>query len=140
MPNRQRELIIQFSQITDALVIAVVFWLAHAFRAELAFRFPEHFPMIAPFRSYKWLYLIILPIYPILLDVNGVYTRPTLQRRRETLWMLTKSIAIGSLIVIGVMYFLQRDVPSRGDVMCRYAFSVAALLGEDIKFQVYLRQ
>lgn len=140
MPNRQRELIIQFSQITDALLIAVVFWLAHAFRSELAFRFPEHFPMIAPFRSYKWLYLVILPIYPILLDVNGVYTRPTLQRRRETLWMLTKSVAIGSLIVIGVMYFLQRDVPSRGVVMVFSVFSVAALLAKDLIFQGYLRK
>jgi len=139
MPNRQRELIIQFSQITDALIIAVVFWLAHAFRAELAFRFPEHFAMIAPFRSYKWLYLIILPIYPILLDINGVYTRPTLQRRRETLWMLTKSVAIGSLVIIGVMYFLQRDVPSRGVVLVFSLFSVVVLLGKDFIFQVYLR-
>src|SRR5258706_6580261 len=140
MPNRQRELIIQFSQITDALVIAVVFWLAHAFRAELAFRFPEHFPMIAPFRSYKWLYLIILPIYPILLDVSGIYTRPTLQRRRETLWMLTKSVAIGSLVVIAAMYFLQRDVPSRGVVMVFSLFSVVALLGKDFIYQIYLRK
>jgi hypothetical protein len=40
MPSKRRELIVQFSQITDALVIALVFWLAHALRMELAFRFP----------------------------------------------------------------------------------------------------
>jgi exopolysaccharide biosynthesis polyprenyl glycosylphosphotransferase len=139
MPSKHRELITQFSQITDALVIALVYWLAHTFREELAFRFPEQWPMIAPFRYYKWLYLVILPVYPILLDVNGYYSRPALQRRGMTLWTLTKSIAIGALIVIGVMYFLQLTVISRGVVILFSAFSVAALLAKDMAFQAYLR-
>ncbi len=68
MANRRREFIIQASQIVDGLLIAVVFWFAHALREQLAFSFPfpyhilgytiEH-GMIAPFRYYKWLYLII---------------------------------------------------------------------------------
>ena len=40
MPSRRREFIIQVSQIGDALLIAVVFWLAHAFRDHLAYLFP----------------------------------------------------------------------------------------------------
>ncbi len=148
MPSKQRDLVIQFSQITDALVIALVFWLAHAFRMELAFRFPAgvnlgrfhwDFSLIADFRYYKWYYLVILPVYPILLDANGIYTRPALQRRRETLWMLIKSITIGALVVIAAMYFLQRNVPSRGVVMVFSVFSVVALFAKDLAFQAYLR-
>src|SRR5436309_15056139 len=92
MPSKHRELIIQFGQITDALLIALVFWLAHAFREELAYRFSGQFTMIAPFRYYKWLYLVILPLYPILLDVNGFYTRPHRRLRRDRFWILIKSV------------------------------------------------
>jgi exopolysaccharide biosynthesis polyprenyl glycosylphosphotransferase len=139
MPSKQRELIIQFSQITDALVIAVVFWLAHRFRAELVFRFPENFSIIAPFRYYKWLYLVILPVFPVLLDVNGYYTRGAIQRRRDTLWTLTKSIGVGALVVIAVMYFFQLNFLSRGVILLFSVFSVMALLGKDFLFQAYLR-
>jgi exopolysaccharide biosynthesis polyprenyl glycosylphosphotransferase len=139
MPSKQRELIIQFSQITDALVIAVVFWLAHAFRTELAFHFPENFTMIAPFRYYNKLYLVILPVYPLLLDWNGFYMRSALQRRRDTLWVLTKSVTIGALLVIAVMYFMQLNFLSRGVVVLFSFFSVLALLIKDTFFQVYLR-
>ncbi len=148
MPSRQRELITQFSQITDALVIALVYWLAHAFRESLPYWFPEgmnlgiarwDFALIAPFRYYKWLYLVILPVYPILLDVNGYYSRPALQRRRATLWVLSKSIAIGALVVIAVMYFFQLTVLSRGVVILFSAFSVVALFAKDAAFQAYLR-
>ena len=73
MPGRRREFIVQVNQISDALLIAVVFWLAHAVREQLAYLFPfpflfhghvTEFVMIAPFRYYKWLYLVILPLYP----------------------------------------------------------------------------
>jgi exopolysaccharide biosynthesis polyprenyl glycosylphosphotransferase len=139
MPSKQRELIVQISQLTDALLIAVVFWLAHAFRMELAFRFPENVTMIAPFRYYKWLYLVILPVYPILLDLNGLYSRPVVQRWHQTLWILIKSVSIGALIVVAVMYFLQLNLLSRGVVVLFSAFSVVALMTKDLVFQAYLR-
>ena len=139
MPNKHRELVVQFSQITDALVIALVFWLAHAFREELAYRLPEHFTMIHPFRYYKWLYLVILPLYPILLDVNGFYKRPHPMRPLETLWILAKSVVICALVVIAVMYFFRFNVVSRGVIMLFAAFSVGALFVKDLLFQLYLR-
>lgn len=138
MPSKQRELLIQFGQITDALLIALVFWLAHAFREELSFRFPE-IAMIAPFRYYKWLYLVVLPVYPILLDVNGFYTRPYSMRRRETLWILIKSMAVCILCVIAVMYFFQLKVISRGVVMLFGGLSVVALLAKDMLVHAYIR-
>src|SRR6059036_19662 len=139
MPSRHRALIIQFGQLTDALLIALVFWLAHGFREELAWRWPGQISMIAPFRYYKWLYLVILPLYPALLDVNGFYTRPHLMRRRDTLWILIKSMVVCILCVIAVMYFFQMKVISRGVVMLFGALSVVALLLKDLLFHAYLR-
>src|SRR5580693_8581073 len=100
MPSKRREFIILANQIGDALLIAVVFWFAHAVREQLAYSFPFHreflgfavdFGMIAPFRYYKWLYLVILPLYPFLLDVNGFYSRSHSQQLRNTLWIIVKS-------------------------------------------------
>ena len=81
MSSKQRDLVIQLNQFSDALLIAVVFWVAHAVREHLAYWYPLplrlagwyelQFPAIATFRSYKWLYLIILPVCPFVLDVNG---------------------------------------------------------------------
>ena len=120
MPSKHRELIIQFGQITDALVVAGVYWLA-------------------PFRYYNLLYLVILPLYPILLDVNGFYTRSALMRRRETIWVLLKSTTVCALIIIAVMYFLQMRVASRGVIVLFAAMSVAALFVKDQLFQAYRR-
>lgn len=139
MPSKHRELVVQFSQITDALLIALIFWLSHAFREELAYRFPAHFSMIHPFRYYKWLYLVILPLYPILLDVNGFYKRPHPMRSGEALWILAKSVVICAMVVIAVMYFFRLNVISRGVVMLFAGFSVAALFGKDLLFHLYLR-
>jgi hypothetical protein len=115
MPSRQRELFIQFNQVSDALLIAAVFWLSHAFRKELAFRYPLHLSLVAPFRYYKWLYLVVLPLFPFLLDPNGFYTRPLYYRRRLTLWILVKSVSVCALIVIAATYFLGLAAASKDD-------------------------
>lgn len=139
MPTKQRELAVQFNQITDSLVIAVMYWLAHTLRIELAYRYPDLFSIIAPFRSYKWLYLIILPLGPLLLDLNGYYNRTVTTRRPQTLWMLFKSVAICVLLVIAVMYFMNLVALSRGVVIFFGALTVVALFIKDVFFQMYLR-
>ncbi len=148
MSNRRREFIIQGSQIADGLLIAVVFWLAHALREQLAFSFP--FPyhvlgytiqhgLIAPFRYYKWLYLIVLPVYPFLLDVNGFYSRSHSQQLRNTVWILVKSSIICTLAVMAHMFFFHQAMLSRGVVVIFSVLSIVALFVKDLFFQAFLR-
>ena len=148
MSNRRREFIIQVSQIVDGLLIAVVFWFAHALREQLAFSFP--FPyhilgytiqhgIIAPFRYYKWLYLIVLPLYPFLLDVNGFYSRSHSQQLRNTAWILVKSSTICTLAVMAAMYFFRLAMLSRGVVVIFALFSIVALFVKERLFQALLR-
>jgi exopolysaccharide biosynthesis polyprenyl glycosylphosphotransferase len=148
MPSRRREFIIQVNQISDALLIAVVFRLAHALREQLAYLFPFpfsfhgyvfEFGMIAPFRYYKWLYLVILPFYPFLLDLNGFYSRAHSLRRRNTVWILIKSCTICTLTVMAAMYFFKLAMLSRGVVMIFAMFSIVALFAKDQFFQVHMR-
>ena len=148
MPSRRREFIIQINQIGDALLIALVFWLAHAVREQLAYLFPfKHqfygysieFSVIAPFRYYKWMYLVVLPLYPFLLDINGFYSRAHGLQRRNTVWVLIKSCAICVLAVMAAIYFFRLSVLSRGVVLFFALFSIVALFAKDQLFQAHLR-
>lgn len=139
MPSRRRELVVQFNQISDALLVAVVFWLAHTVREWLAFEYPLLFPGIAPFRYYKWLYLIILPVQPFLLDLNGYYARPIQQRPGQTWWILVKSVGVGALVVIASMYFFKLTGLSRGVILLFAVLSLLSLYVKDLLLEAYWR-
>jgi exopolysaccharide biosynthesis polyprenyl glycosylphosphotransferase len=140
MPRGRREFLIQINQLTDALLIAVVFWVAHAVREQLAFLFPWTWVPVSPFRYYKWLYLIILPLYPFLLDISGYYTRPAQVRVSQILWQLVKGSAICVLAVVAAMYFLQMSYVSRGVVILFGGMSVVALFIKDRLTEYYFRR
>lgn len=140
MPRRERQLAIQLNQFSDALLIAVVFWCAHYFREYLAYAWPLDFAAIAPFRYYKWLYLIILPVCPFVLDVNGYYDRAHSAGLRRVFWILIKSVALSALVVIAAMYFLGLVNLARGVIVLFAGFTVAALLVKDRLVQLYARR
>jgi exopolysaccharide biosynthesis polyprenyl glycosylphosphotransferase len=139
MPSQQRDIYVEVHQIMDALLIAFVFWVAHVLREQFAIEFPAHTVPIAPFSQYKWLYLIILPLYPFLLDINGFYTRPFHVAFGQTIWILFKSASVCALIVIVAMYFLNLTMLSRGFIVLFAFISVAALTAKDAITRAYLR-
>jgi exopolysaccharide biosynthesis polyprenyl glycosylphosphotransferase len=140
MPSKQRELFIQTNQISDAIIVAVMFWAAHYVREQLAFLYPVQISMVAPFRYYKWLYLIILPALPLLLDINGYYDRSFRGGLGNTLWILIKSVGICALIVIASMYFLKLTGLSRGVIALFAVLSLTGLFLKDLVAQAYLRR
>lgn len=137
MPNRHRNLQIQFHQISDAVLVAAMFWLAHAFREWVAYQFPLQYPGIAPFRYYKWLYLIILPVFPLILDINGYYSRRWARPLRQSFGILLRSVTIGALVVSAGMYFLRVGSLSRGVVVVFAIWSLAALHLKDVLLAFY---
>lgn len=139
MPANHREITTQFSQIMDALVVAAMYYAAHALREQLAFLYPEYFTLIAPFRYYKWLYLLILPALPLLLDINGYYSRPMTLGRRPTFWILTKSVTLCALLVIAMIYFMTMTSLSRGVILLFAALTIAALFLKDEIARAYRR-
>jgi exopolysaccharide biosynthesis polyprenyl glycosylphosphotransferase len=105
MLRRDRQLRTQISQLKDAALFAIGLWLAHLWRAH----FPDTpilwwtFDEIAPFERYVWLYLIIIPGVPLVLESQGFYQRPLFGLRRETAWLLLKGCF---LVAVGVIIFL----------------------------------
>jgi exopolysaccharide biosynthesis polyprenyl glycosylphosphotransferase len=131
MLRKRQQISIQLNQLSDAVLLAVVFYAAHALREQMAIWWPLSWPMISPFRYYKWLYLIIIPLCPILLEANGYYNRPLTASARKTLWILLKSIGACALIVVAVMYFMQLTMLARGVILLFAALSVGALWAKD---------
>jgi exopolysaccharide biosynthesis polyprenyl glycosylphosphotransferase len=88
MLQRQRHILTQVQKLADAGLFALGFWLAHGLRSSGSLDFLLGPPLIPPFQRYAWLLLIIVPITPLFLQLQGFYNRPLLALRRWTLWQL----------------------------------------------------
>ncbi len=90
----------------DACVFAFCFWFAYVLRSD-----PNMMDLLglkAPnaFRDYVWLYLILIPAAPLVLEAQGFYNRPLFCRRRTTAWQLAKAclVIVLGLILIGFFF------------------------------------
>src|SRR6476660_7480628 len=119
MLRRQREIRTQVQKLLDATLFAVSLWLAHVLRSgnETLAKFGGT-PEIQPFKDYAWLLLIIIPITPFLLEMNGFYQRPLLTSRRRTAWQLVQACVVAVVTVIVVMFlFRQLGLLARGVII-----------------------
>jgi exopolysaccharide biosynthesis polyprenyl glycosylphosphotransferase len=81
----------------------------------------------------------VLPLYPLLLDINGFYSRSHSQQLRNTIWIILKSSIICTLAIMAAMFFFRLARLSRGVVVIFSLFSVVALFVKDQLFQALLR-
>src|SRR5438045_5625499 len=104
MLRRDRQIRMQIHQLMDACLFAVAFWMAHVFRSN-----PDVIDLlgldpISPFDTYVWLYLILIPAAPLILEAQGFYSRPILYSRRTTLWQLFKGCLFVTLGLVLVLF------------------------------------
>src|SRR5688572_26752603 len=125
MLRRDRQLLMQISQLRDAALFALALWIAHQYRAVWFF---DWFPKgdIEPFREFAWLYLLIIPGAPILLESVGFYQRPLFGPRHQTIWMLLKGCSLITLAVILVMFFFKLAL-ARAVIMLFWPISFALI-------------
>jgi exopolysaccharide biosynthesis polyprenyl glycosylphosphotransferase len=118
--RRTQQLRIQIYQLKDATLFMLALWLAHLWRTYVPLdKWFEWLPLIGPvlqqllsvqiepFGEFAWLFLVIFPGAPLVLEWQGFYDRPLFCRRRETAWILLKSCAIMTVGVVLVMFFLK---------------------------------
>ncbi len=117
MLRRDRQLRTQIYQLKDTALFALGLWVAHLVRyhapAELLW---WSFDPIDAFDNFVWLYLIIIPGVPLVLESQGFYQRPLFASRRETAWTLFKGCLLTTVSVILVM-FLFRVALARGVIV-----------------------
>ena len=104
MLSRQRQLQTKLHKLLDAAIFGVAFWLAHWLRSLPAFE-----PHILGFSTYRWLLLVIIPLAPPVLELQGFYRRPLLSSRTQTIWQLAKAATWISFAFITVLFFSKNE-------------------------------
>ncbi|MGA2177340.1 MAG: sugar transferase [Verrucomicrobiota bacterium] len=112
MLRRDRQLRLQVYQFIDGGVFALGLWLAHLIRYHwkgLPFLSHEVDPITPFVPDYFWLFLVVIPMTPLILEWQGFYERPVFAPVREMLWQLGKACAICSVGLILIQFMLRRE-------------------------------
>ncbi len=112
MLRRDRQLRVQVYQFIDGGIFALGLWEAHLIRYHWkGLPFLKHaVDPITPFvPDYFWLFLVVIPMTPLILEWQGFYERPVFSPVREMAWQLAKSCALCSVLLILIQFMLKRE-------------------------------
>jgi len=101
----------QIHQLMDLGLFALAFWLAYSLRANEDLQALLGMVPVSPFRTFAWLYLLLIPTTPLVLELQGFYTRPIFCSRRQTAWLLFKGCLFISLVLVLTLFFTRVQIP-----------------------------
>ena len=106
MLQRDRQIRTQVHQVADACLFAVSFWFAFALRTNPQITEWLNLETMSPeaFGHVVWLYFVLIPAAPLILESQGFYNHPTLCPRRDILWPLFKGCFITTIGLVLIMY------------------------------------
>ena len=104
MLKRDRQIRTVIHQLVDACLFAIAFWLSYALRSN-----PEIIAWLklepaSPFENFAWLYLVLIPTAPLILESQGFYKHPPLCSRGAILWPLFKGCVFITLELALTVY------------------------------------
>jgi exopolysaccharide biosynthesis polyprenyl glycosylphosphotransferase len=138
MLRRDRQIRTQILQLRDAALFAVGLWLAHVLRTAVTGDYGwTVFEPIAGFDRFLWLYVIIIPGVPLVLESQGFYQRPLYASRRETAWVLARSCVISVVGVILVMFLRREDLARSVIIMFGAISFVLVMVMEEVLRVIY---
>jgi exopolysaccharide biosynthesis polyprenyl glycosylphosphotransferase len=155
MLRRHRQLRTQLCQLKDTALFAVALWLAHATRAawdadvfglrtllfqRFGWNLLDPARQVEPFSEFQWLYILLIPAVPLILESQGFYDRALIARRRDTAWKLFKGAIITTVAVILCTFFV-KTLLARGVIVLFgvYGF-VLVYASEEIMRAFYRRR
>ncbi len=123
----------------DACLFALSFWLAHAIRSdpELAGLVGLE-PALIPFETYLWVYLILIPASPLLLEASGFYRRPVLSPRWKTFTCLLQGCVMVCMGLTLLLFFTQVLTP-RWMVLWFGGISFVLVYAKEEAFRILFR-
>jgi exopolysaccharide biosynthesis polyprenyl glycosylphosphotransferase len=111
MLRRDRLIRMQIHELLDTTIFAFSFWLAFAIRSDPNIIDLFGLENVEPsFRKYVWLYVILIPAAPMVLEAQGFYNRPMLCPRRTTLWQLFKACFLMTLGLILALFMFRTEI------------------------------
>ncbi len=110
MLRRNRQIKTQIQQCVDACVFAFSFWFAWRLRADPWIMEWLNLNPITPFDSYTYVFLVLIPAGPLVLEAQGFYDRSALSPRRMAFRALLKGCLVTTLGLILILFFVRREL------------------------------
>jgi exopolysaccharide biosynthesis polyprenyl glycosylphosphotransferase len=110
MLQRDRQIRIQVQQLADACLCAVGLSIAYALRANSDIIAWLNLVPTSSFENFRWLYVVLIPAAPLILESQGFYDRPIPCPRGTVLWPLLRSCVIITMGLILTLYFFRLTV------------------------------
>ena len=110
MLRRDRLIRMQVHELLDACLFAISFWLAYLLRSNPRVIEFFHLDDVSPFEAYVWLYLILIPAAPLILEAQGFYNRPVFCSRKTTAWLLFKGCLFTTLGLILTLFLFHSGI------------------------------
>ena len=140
MLQRDRHLRTQVHQVADACLFATAFWLAFVLRSNHTvadwFGLDDISPEI--FSQIMWIYFMLVPAAPLVLESQGFYNRPVISSRGTMFWPLVKSCLIITMGLV-LLFFGFKVVAPRGMLVFFGFISFALVWAKDELIQILLR-
>jgi exopolysaccharide biosynthesis polyprenyl glycosylphosphotransferase len=131
MLSRDKHLRMQMYQAKDAALFGLGLWLAHLVRQHLNWDVLQNHP-VEDFAQFAWLYVVIFPGVPLVLEIQGFYSRPLGCSRRTTAWLLFKGCAFVTFGVIIAMFLAKMALARSVIVLFGMISFVLVYLSEEL--------
>src|SRR5947199_1593650 len=112
MLARRQELNTQLQVVIDGFLLAISLWIAWVLRYYGTFWFGLK-DAVDPFHNYHWLFIVIMPFGPILLDLQGFYQSPLNKTVFRSIMQITRAMIGLSIIVSACVIFLRFPLSNR---------------------------
>lgn len=126
MLRRHQQFYLQVLQIVDSILLASSFWFAHVVRFD-----------VPPYDTSLWILVLMIPLGPLILELNGFYRMNLLHNLRDSLVIITRSIVFLLLAIFTVLFAFKvpQDSVSRGVFSLFVPFGILGLSIREMAFQ-----
>jgi exopolysaccharide biosynthesis polyprenyl glycosylphosphotransferase len=113
MLQRDRQIRTLAHQLADAFIFAASFWLAYAVRGNVEFAKWLGVDVIPPemLERVWWIYLVLVPGAPLVLESQGFYNRPAVNSRKTMFLPLLRGTMIITMGIVAVLFFMKETAP-----------------------------
>jgi len=98
---------------------------------------PFAIPGLYRFSHYSWLLPIMIPLWPVLMDINGAYSSMRFDDLKKVCWIIFKTVAQATILLILFMFLFKIEEISRTFIITIAAVSFVLLLLKELMVRVY---
>jgi exopolysaccharide biosynthesis polyprenyl glycosylphosphotransferase len=139
MLARRQELNTQLQVLIDGFLLAVSLWVAWVLRYFSTSWFALK-DTVDPFHNYHWLFIVIMPFGPILLDLQGFYQSPLNKKQGRSIVQIARAMIGLSIIVSGCVIFLRLPLANRSVPLLFILIGTLVLLIKERLIAAHLRR